>query len=167
MFVRSLIILCLACPVLAQEPVGGPITDAITAKFEERFNKQAAEAKAMEARLVEKFGERITALTQELEAAKLERASILDGLREWNQNRVGLMARMAECRAEIVENAKKWTPLQSLVDRLTGLVWKLFWFICLVCGFVIFLGLVLLFMYSRLKGFVNAQIDDLVKRVTS
>jgi hypothetical protein len=144
--------------------LSGPITDAITARFEERFIRQEAEAKAMESRLIERFSERIAALTKELDDAKMERSSIANELKEWNHNRIGLMARMAECRSEITESLKKWTPLQNLVDRLTSLVWKLFWFVCIVCGMLILLGMFFLYMYSRMKGFVSHEIADVVKR---
>jgi hypothetical protein len=143
----------------AQEPVEGPITDAIV---ERMAKKQAEEMAAMEGRIAAKFGETIAALKAEAEAAKMERASLLNGLREWNENRVGLLNRMELFSKQMTEAVGRWTPLQNLVDRLTGLVWRLFWFVCVLGGLLLFLALVGLFLYSRLKGFVAKEISSLV-----
>ena len=145
----------------AQEPVTGPITDAITERFEARFAKQSEEIKAMELRVTREYGDRIKDLMSQAVEARDERKTIIESFRDFNAERVGIVARIGEVREEIRAFGEKWTPIQNLVDRLTGLVWKLFIFVCVLGGLLILLLLLGLFLYSRLKGWVIAQLPKL------
>lgn len=150
------------CYVSAQEPVEGPITDAITNRVEKLFQRQAEEASAMEARLNQRFSERVEELSKSLRELREDRDGILPAIKEFRKEHGTILEGMRLLTDSVSESVGKWTPLQNLVDRLTALVWKLFWFICVLGGLILLLALVGLFLYSRLKGFVAREISSLI-----
>jgi len=161
---------------LQQQPVEGPISDLIGA----RVDRLATRVEAWKVETEQAQQSRFAEMMQAIADARQERKTILDsiqelkgqrdglfsGLVEFKKEREGLLARLADVRGEQagivgrLENIRerfdlveqRWNPLQNLVDRLIGLVWKLFWLMISLIIVVVVVGSVLLFLYVRLKN---------------
>jgi septal ring factor EnvC (AmiA/AmiB activator) len=143
---------------IAQEPVAGPITDAIEKRLSEKLEAQNKLIESLEQRLEAKSESRLQEIRTKLAELAEDRQGVVESIRQFNSERQGLIARMQQFAEEIKEAAKGWTPLQNLIDRLTALVWKLVWFIAILGGCVLLLGLVGLFLYAKLKWWVMEQV---------
>lgn len=161
---------------LQTAPVEGPISDMIG----NRVDKLATRVEAWKVETEQAHQSRFAEMMQAIADARNERKTILDSIQElkghrdglfselaeFKKEREGLLARMADVRGEQVgivgrlENLrerfdqvdKRWTPLQNVVDRLIGLVWKLFWLMLSVLVVTVVVGSILLFLYVRLKS---------------
>lgn len=130
MILRLILALILSGDIIySQEPVAGPITDAIEAKFRERFDKQEAEMKAIEGRLQLAFGDRLKELASQVQEARDERKTIIESFRSWNQERVGLLARIQDFSEKLTEAQVGFAPIKWLIDRATMIVWALIVFV--------------------------------------
>ena len=147
---------------LQSAPVEGPISDMIG----RRVDKLAARVEAWKAETEQAQQSRFAEMMQSIADARQERKTILEAIRELRGEREGIFAEIAEFRKEregiigrlsdirnrfdLVE--KKWTPLQNLVDRLIGLVWKVIWLCVLLLVVFIVVSSGLLWAYSSMKA---------------
>jgi len=160
--------------------VGGPVTDAISKRFDtlsERLEAwQKGSTLAIE-RLDQAQASRFSELLESMRSAaeerkgliesvrelRADREGILSGLREFSTQREGLLAKLAEiresasaareeARAARREAMERWTPLQNLVDRLTGFVRKLIGLVALL-GVLVLITLVIVgWLYAKIKS---------------
>lgn len=147
-----LLILLLA---IQDQPVQGPLSDALERRIE---LWRTEEEKSRQLR----FNELMQAITELRE----QREGLFSGLKEFRNERDGLLSKLAEVRstqngilgrlegihARFDSIDKRWTPIQNLVDRVTGLVWKLLGLLILLFIFTIVICSVGLFLYVRLKS---------------
>lgn len=111
--------------IYAQEPVQGPITDAIVERFQERFDKQNAEMKAFEARMEREFGTRLKDLMSQAIEARDERKTIIETFRSWNQERTGLLTRIQDFGERITQAERGFAPIKWIIDRARALIWAI------------------------------------------
>lgn len=102
-------------------------------------------------------------LIESVRELRADRDGILSRLREFSTQREGLLAKLAEIRESAVaareeartarrEALERWTPLQNLVDRLTGFVWKLIGLVALL-GVLVLITLVIVgWLYAKFKS---------------
>lgn len=160
-------VLFLVLTMLPQgDVVGGPLTDAI----EKRIDKVSERIEAWQSgttlglkRLEEAQASRFAQLLEEIREVRSQRDGIFAEIAEFRAERLGLVARLQAIRDEVQahrdELAGSWTPLQNLVDRLTGLVWRIFWLCASLVAVVVILGMVGLILYAKLRS----KIMDLVE----
>jgi ABC-type multidrug transport system fused ATPase/permease subunit len=169
-------IFVLACAL--QEPIPDPIPDAVGASVvdvivERRIESLLERLESQQSTIIERAAERIEQrtngkiadLVDSVKSLREDREGVMSSIKEFRKEHGTLMERMTQLADSVANSTAKWTPIQNLVDRLTALVWKLFWFICVLCGLMLFLALVGLFLYSRLKGFVSKEISSIVPSV--
>ena len=147
--------LLLASLAFAQEPVGGPIVDAIEKRFTEKIEAQSKLIEALERRLEARSESRLAEVRKSIADLVEDRQGVLAAVREFQSQREGLLVRIRDFNEELIGWSTKWTPLQNLVDRLTSLLWKLIWFVCILTGFIAIVGICALFAYLRLKGAIK------------
>lgn len=129
--------------ILQDPPVAGPITEVLERRFDtlaERFDAWAQGSTLAITRLETAQHSRFSEVLTGIREAATERKTLLTRIEEARQDRVGLLARIAEVRAELAETRKEFKPLQSIVDRLIALVWKLFF---LMVSLAILLAIIL------------------------
>ena len=161
---------------LQSAPVEGPISDMIG----RRVDKLTERVEAWKAETEQAQQSRFAEMMQSIADARQERKTILesiqelreqrdgmfDGLAEFKRERDGLLGKLAEVRGvqggivgrleslhsrfEGVE--KRWTPIQNIVDRLIGLVWRIFWLVVSLFVVVIVTSSLGLFMYVRIRS---------------
>lgn len=148
--------LCAAC--VAQEPITGPLDnlgDRIEARIDKLADRFESPVKELEEETVMGFsrlGAAIEAMREDAAAARSERSSLMQRMREMSEERAGLLSRIAEAREDIRLAREEWRPLQGLVDRIVGLVWRLIYLVVLLC---VLAGLVLLavgYGWTKIKG---------------
>lgn len=154
---------------LQSSPVEGPLTDLVEKRIEkiaERFdgfstaiNKRFEQLeRANETRLSEildqlrKNNIEREGLLSEIAAFRKDRDSIMGEIRNYRLERDGLIVRIQAMHLEMKESLGRWTPIQNLVDRITALVWKIFWLVVSLVVVVVVLASVGLFLYVRLKS---------------
>jgi hypothetical protein len=149
--IRSLFLsLVVSMPVVAQEQFPGPIADAV----EQRINKLF---EGFEQRIEQRQAGRINELLENIKEFRAERDGLFERLKELRAENGTILSRIATMRAELSDAVGKWTPIQDAIDRLMGLVWKLFLLICMVGGLLLLVSLIVAVSYARLKAFfVNA-----------
>ena len=161
----SLILSSVLVLAQADTPVGGPISDIIEKRLEERIDKQLKVLEGIEERIEARQSSRLSEIVSSIRELKEDRDGAFAALKEFRNDRENMLGLFRTMADKFSEMSQRWTPLQNLVDRLTALVMRLFWFVCVLGGCILFLGLVGLFLYSRLKGFVSAEIGSLVKKI--
>ena len=158
------------------QPVPDPIPNAVVEGSvvdiiaERRIDAMVQKLEAQQQSFIEKAAERIeqrtngklAELVESVRTLREEREGVLSSIKDFRKEHGSLLERMQSLSESVANASKSWTPLQNLVDRLTSLVWKLFWFICVLGGLVLLLGLVGLYLYSRLKGFVAKEISSII-----
>jgi chromosome segregation ATPase len=144
---------------VAQEIIaGGPLTDIVERRIEalgerlESSNERRFEGVLAELR---ESREESKAMRQEYAGAlatiREMRVEFQDARQQWAADRAerqGLLSRLDEV-------VGKWTPVQNLVDRLTRLVWKIFWLLIAVAVVVSIVGVIALAAYSKVSSLVK------------
>jgi hypothetical protein len=156
---RLMLLVCVLFPsvLIAQdEPVGqsaevsrrvdGYLFDDKLQAAGERGNgplAQLVEARValMEEKLNEKMEGRIRDAIPDL-------GEIRESIKEWKSDR----QEFGRLRDRIGEVEGRWTPVQSMVDRLTGLVWKLMILIASLCALAMFVFFIGLYLYRKLSS---------------
>ena len=143
-------------PVPDADVMTGPISDAIERRLAERFEKL--------------HEERFAGLLDEMREARAERTTIIERLQSIQAERNGLLARFDDIRQRVFGIDDKmeiifgrWTPLQNLVERLTELVYKLFWLV-IALGV---LAVVSLALMGALYAFIRRQLGKIQISVPS
>ena len=150
-------------PATNAEVVEGPISDLIEKRLQERLDKKHAEV----------YG----SILSDIAEARRERKNIFESIQELRSERNGLIARFAEMRDNFeawrIENQKqreewtglvgRWTPLQNLVERLTGLVWKLFGFVIALCCLVFLLAILAAVLWRKVNSLPSTIANAVVK----
>jgi hypothetical protein len=164
---------------LQADPVTGPLNDLFEKRIEkvvERFdgfsssiNKRFDELeRANESRLSEildqlrKNNIEREGLLSEIATFRKDRDGIMSEIRNYRLERDGLIVRIQAMHLEMKESLGRWTPIQNLVDRMTALVWKIFWLVISLVVVVIVLASVGLFLYVRLKSKVFSLAKGMV-----
>ena len=143
--------------------VTGPISDAIERRLTERFEQMQEQ--------------RFAGILDEMRVAREERKGILESIMEIRSERNGLIARLSEMRDSFetwrTENQAqrqewlgivgRWTPLQNLVERLTGLVWKLFGFVIALCCLVFLLAVLAAVLWRKVNSLPSTIANAVVK----
>jgi ABC-type multidrug transport system fused ATPase/permease subunit len=112
---------------------------------------EGAISDAIAKRIEEKALGRINELGDTIREMREERTTILESIKQFREEREGVLSKLQELRQSLADASTKWTPIQNLVDRLTALLWKLIWFVCILAGFVVIVGGLGLYLYVRLK----------------
>lgn len=136
----------------AQDPVEGPITDAIVERFQERFDKQNAEMKAFETRMERQFGDRIKELASQVTEAREERKTIIETFRDWNQERTGLLRQMGDFARGMFEMEQRFAPLKWIVDRASALIWAIIGLVVAFAVLIFILIAVVLRLYLWVRN---------------
>lgn len=172
----NLILLIVA---LQSAPVEGPLTDLVEKRIErivERFDGFSASInqrldqleRANETRLSEildqirKNNIEREGLLSEIAAFRKDRDSIMGEIRNYRLERDGLIVRIQAMHLEMKESLGRWTPIQNLVDRMTALVWKIFWLVVSLVVVVVVMASLGLFLYVRLKSKVFSLAKGMV-----
>lgn len=149
---------CAAC--FGQEVVTGPLDnlgDRIEARIDklaDRFDTPIKELEEETLMGFSRLGASIQAIREDAIAARNERSSLMQRMREMSEERAGVLARLAEAREEIRQAREEWRPLQNLVDRVVALVWRLIYLVVLLC---VLAGIVLLavgYVWTKIKSTV-------------
>jgi hypothetical protein len=138
--------------IYAQEPVQGPITDAIVERFQERFDKQNAEMKAFETRMERQFGDRIKELASQVVEARDERKTIIETFRSWNQERTGLLKQMGDFARGMFDMEQRFAPLKWIVDRASALIWAIIGLVIAFAVLIFILIAVVLRLYLWVRN---------------
>jgi hypothetical protein len=147
---------CAAC--VAQDVVTGPLDglgDRIEARIDklaDRFDTPIKELEEETLMGFSRLGAAIQAMQEDNKAARSERSSLMQRMREMAAEREGMLARIAEARDEIRQAREEWRPLQNLVDRIVGLVWKLIYLVVLLCVLAALVLLAVGYGWSKIKG---------------
>jgi hypothetical protein len=153
----ALIIIALTTSLAyGQETATGPITDLIEKRINARFDVAEGRLSEVLDNIKELRAERQGILEQLIEM-RGEREGILKHLAEIREERGTILARLSALRQEVSDSVGKWTPVQDAIDRLMGLVWKLFLLVGMIGGLLLLIALIVAVSYARLKAFfVNA-----------
>lgn len=153
--IRLILLLALTGDIIyAQEPVQGPITDAIVERFQERFDKQNAEMKAFETRMEREFGSRLKELMSEAVEARDERKTIIETFRSFNSERTGLLRQMGDFARGMFEMEQRFAPLKWIVDRASALIWAIIGLVIAFAVLVFILIAVVLRLYLWVRNTV-------------
>jgi len=155
--ILALIIIALTTSLAyGQEASTGPITDLIENRINARFDKAEGRIAEVLNNIKELRAER-QGIFEQLIEMRGEREGILKHLAEIREERGTILARLSALRQEVSDSVGKWTPVQDAIDRLMGLVWKLFLLVAMVGGLLLLVALIVAVSYARLKAFfVNA-----------
>ena len=150
--------------------VEGPISDLIERRIEAKLEKRQEE-------LYGGFMAELATIRQENMADREERRGLLAAVQSMRANFSGFGDRISEFASNIqewrMENQRqrsewngllaKWTPLQNLVDRLTGLVWKLFWLMVALGTLGLFLSVIALIVWRKVSSLPSTIADAVIK----
>jgi hypothetical protein len=163
--IRSLFLtLVVSMPVVAQEQFPGPIADAVEQRINKLFEGFEARVEARQAGRINELLDNIKefraerdGLFQHIKELREQNGTFIERIQELRAENGTILSRIATMRSELSDAVGKWTPIQDAIDRLMGLVWKLFLLICLVGGLLLLVSLIVAVSYARLKAFfVNA-----------
>lgn len=140
--------------IYAQEPVEGPITDAIVQRFQERFDKQNAEMKAFETRMEREFGSRLKDLMSQAIEARDERKTIIETFRSWNQERTGLLTRIQDFGERITQAERGFAPIKWIIDRASALIWAIIGLVVAFAVLIFILIAIVLRLYLWVRNTV-------------
>jgi len=164
----------------ADPVVSGPLTDL----FEKRLEKIVERFDGFSMSINERFDQleranetRLSEILDQLRKNNIEREgllseiaefrksrdSIMGEIRNYRLERDGLIVRIQAMHLEMKESLGRWTPIQNLVDRMTALVWKIFYLVISLVVVVVVLASLGLFLYVRLKS----RIVSLAKGMTT
>jgi len=158
------------------QPVAGPLTEALERrvdKLTERIEAWRDGSSLAIEKLEQVQSSRFTEMFQALADARNERQTILENIREIRLERDGVFSEIAQfrrdrdgrcagfqaMREEIRASVGRWTPLQNLMDRLIGLVWKILWLFLSLAVVLVVIASVGLYLYVKLRAKVFSLVQ--------
>lgn len=157
--ILAIIIIALtASMVYGQESSTGPITDLIESQINARFDKAEGRLNELLDNIKEFRAER-DGLFQHIKELREQNGTFIERIQELRAENGTILSRIATMRSELSDAVGKWTPIQDAIDRLMGLVWKLFLLICMVGGLLLLVSLIVAVSYARLKAFFINALD--------
>lgn len=138
--------------------VGGPLSDLVRKQIDavsERLEKQHEERFGGVLSEIREARSEAKAAREESKALSGRLSDALDELQEARQERIQDRREREGLLSRLDEVVGKWTPVQNLVDRLTGLVWKLFWFVIAVCVVLGLIGALALAAYWKVNALIK------------
>lgn len=157
--ILAIIIIALtASMVYGQESSTGPITDLIESRINARFDKAEGRLNELLDNIKEFRAER-DGLFQHIKELREQNGTFIERIQELRAENGTILSRIATMRSELSDAVGKWTPIQDAIDRLMGLVWKLFLLICMVGGLLLLVSLIVAVSYARLKAFFINALD--------
>jgi hypothetical protein len=154
---------------LQADPVAGPLTDLFEKRLEkiverfdgfsmsinERFDQMERASQGRLSEILDQLRKNNIereGLLSEIAKFRSDRDSIMGEIREYRMQRDGLIVRIQAMHTEMKESLGRWAPIQNLVDRMTALVWKIFYLVISLVIVVVVLASLGLFLYVRLKS---------------
>lgn len=157
--ILAIIIIALtASMVYGQESSTGPITDLIESRINASFDKAEGRLNELLDNIKEFRAER-DGLFQHIKELREQNGTFIERIQELRAENGTILSRIATMRSELSDAVGKWTPIQDAIDRLMGLVWKLFLLICMVGGLLLLVSLIVAVSYARLKAFFINALD--------
>jgi hypothetical protein len=139
-------VLAMSCVCVAQDQDYRRVDGYL---FDDNLQRAATEGRGPISDMVDRRMESIeSAMNERMESRLRDAIPDLAEIRE----RTRLVSGFGE-RFDRIE--QRWTPLQNLVDRLIGLIWKLIYAVVLLAVLVGFVVLVGLFLYAKIMRRIN------------
>jgi hypothetical protein len=105
-------------------------------------------------RLQLQFGDKLKELASQAVEARDERKTIIETFRSWNQERVGLIARMENFAEQVVEAQRGFAQIKWLLDRASAVIWAIIGVVVAFAVLIFILIAVVLRLYLWVRNVI-------------